>query len=230
VFLRQTQIKFNLGQQYMIESAFSENFVYFALPVLAYLLGSVPFGIVLTRLFAAVDIRDHGSGNIGATNVSRVAGPVVGLLTLVGDILKGAIPVFLALRFVGTFNPPNQAYLAVVALAAFIGHLYPIYLRFKTGGKGVATAAGCFLVLAPYAVLLALAGFILLVWLSGRVSVGSLSAAVILPVTVWFFTGSGYLTIGAAIISALIFIRHRDNIKRLMQGTEPDFRDKKRPQ
>jgi glycerol-3-phosphate acyltransferase PlsY len=197
-----------------------------AFPLIAYLLGSIPWGVVLTRLFTATDIRQQGSGNIGATNVSRVAGPTLGLLTLAGDILKGAVPVFLALKLAGQYQGAHDMFLAIVALAAFFGHLFPLFLKFKGGGKGVATAAGCFIVLSPLACLAALAAFSVLLLCSRRVSAGSLAAAAILPIAVWFSTLSWEITAGAAIMSVSIFIRHVDNIRRMVAGTEPKFKDR----
>ncbi len=200
--------------------------ILWALPLIAYLLGSIPWGLVLTRLFAAGDIRQQGSGNIGATNVSRVAGPTLGLLTFAGDILKGAVPVFIALKLADQYQGVHDMFLAIVAMAAFVGHLYPLFTKFKGGGKGVATTAGCFIVLAPLACLAALAAFILILGLSRRVSAGSLAAAAILPVIAWFSTLSWEITAGAAIMAVFIFIRHIDNIKRLVAGTEPGFKDR----
>ena len=195
-------------------------------PLLAYLLGSIPWGVVLTRLFTSADIRQQGSGNIGATNVSRVAGPALGLLTFTGDILKGAIPVYLALKLAGKYQGVNDFFLTIVCLAAFFGHLYPLFLKFKGGGKGVATTAGCFVILAPLACLAALSAFIAFLLLSRRVSAGSLASAVVLPIAGWFSTHSWEITAGAAIMSVFIIIRHADNIKRLIAGTEPKFKER----
>lgn len=200
--------------------------LFLGLPVLGYLLGSIPWGVVLTRLFTPIDIRSQGSGNIGATNVSRVAGSTLGLLTFIGDVLKGALPVFLALFTSENKTWSNDIYFSIVALAAFAGHLYPLFMKFKGGGKGVATAAGCVVVLAPIACLSALLVFVLFFFVSQRISLGSLSAAVGLPVAVWFTTQSVELTCTAAIMSVFIFIRHTDNIKRLISGSEPKFREK----
>jgi len=197
-----------------------------ALPVFAYLLGSIPWGLIFTRAFSPVDVRRQGSGNIGATNVSRVAGPVPGLLTFAGDVLKGALPVYLTLIFVWNHPGAGDVLLAVVALAAFFGHLYPLYMKFKDGGKGVATCAGCFMVLAPLACLAALLTFILLLFLSRRVSVGSLAASAVLPFGVWLTAASFPISAGALIMAGFIFIRHTDNIKRLIAGTEPKFGSK----
>ena len=194
---------------------------FLVLPVFAYALGSIPWGIVLTRLFTSVDIRREGSGNIGATNVGRIAGPTLGVLTLIGDMLKGAIPVWIA----GVLTTPNslwgEIYISVVSLAAFSGHLYPVYMGFKKGGKVVATAAGCFAVISPVAFVVVTLVFVLFVCWLNMVAVASLAAAAILPVAIWQSTGSGVLTGCAAVTAIIIYFRHKDNIKRLFKGTEP---------
>jgi glycerol-3-phosphate acyltransferase PlsY len=196
------------------------------LTLFAYLLGSIPWGVVWTRMFTSADIKKEGSGNIGATNVSRVAGPGLGLLTLAGDFFKGAFPVYLAVNLAGHHQSVTDFLPAIVALAAFGGHLYPVYSGFKSGGKGVATAAGCYAVLAPMACLSALAVFMALVFASRRVSAGSLAAALVLPVAAWIFTHSWEITACAAVMTVFIFMRHTDNIKRLLSGTEPRFTDR----
>jgi glycerol-3-phosphate acyltransferase PlsY len=200
----------------------SEPLVIIGLPLVAYLLGSIPWGLVLTRLFGAADIRRHGSGNIGATNVARVAGPVLGLATLAADALKGWAPVVLASRLE---LPPSAAapYAAGLALLAILGHMFPAYTRGRGGGKGVATAAGGFFGLAPPAALIALGVFGLFAALTRRVSAGSLAAAAVLPIAVFGVTGSATTGAGAVIAAALIFVRHADNIRRLRAGTEPRF-------
>ena len=202
------------------------SIVYLGLPVCAYLLGAIPWGVVLTRIFTSVDIRKLGSGNIGATNVSRVAGSTLGLLTFIGDLLKGAVPVYLAAIFAAENQGAGDLLPAITSLAAFFGHLYPLFMRFKNGGKGVATCAGCFLVLSPPACLSALLTFLMVVFISRRVSAGSLAAAVVLPCMVWFTTQSPPITVSAFIMAVFIFIRHTDNIKRLIFGNEPVFREK----
>jgi len=196
------------------------------LTVMAYLLGSIPWGVVFTRLFTSLDVRRQGSGNIGATNVSRVAGAKLGLLTFAGDVLKGAFPVYLALTFAWDHPLINDSLPAVVASAAFFGHLYPLFMKFKNGGKGVATCAGCFVVLAPLACLVALLTFSVALLFTRRVSVGSLAAAAVLPIAVWFSTLSVQIALSALIMAVFIFIRHRSNIKRLISGTEPKFSDR----
>ena len=196
------------------------------LVVFAYLFGSIPFGLVLTRLFTSVDIRREGSGNIGATNVRRLAGTPLGILTLVGDVSKGALPVYLAQKVIAAPIIPQEVYVSVVALLAFFGHLYPLYLKLKDGGKGVATAAGALVVISPAAVLIALAAFLLAAVWSNRVSAGSLTTAAALPPAIWWTTGVPVFTVCALIMAVLIYARHRDNIKRLLNGTEPIIRSK----
>jgi len=194
---------------------------FFVLPVFAYMLGSIPWGIVLTRLFTSVDIRCEGSGNIGATNVGRIAGPTLGVMTLIGDMLKGAIPVWIAVVLATPNSLWGEICISLVALAAFSGHLYPVYMRFKKGGKGVATAAGCFAVISPVAFMVVILVFIMFVCWFNRVAVASLAAAAVLPVAVWEATGSSVLTGCAVVTAILIYFRHTDNIKRLLNGMEP---------
>ena len=194
---------------------------YLLLPIFSYLLGSIPIGLILTRLFTPINIRQVGSGNIGATNVGRMAGPGLGVLTLTGDILKGAFPVWLAASMTTPNDVWGALYIALVAFSAFMGHLYPVYLKFKNGGKGVATAAGCFGVISPVALIILVLVFIMFVCWSNRVSIASLSAAAVLPVAIWKATGSEVL-LGCAVLTAIfIYFRHADNIKRLLAGTEP---------
>jgi glycerol-3-phosphate acyltransferase PlsY len=184
---------------------------------MGYLAGSIPWGLLIARRASGADIRRLGSGNIGATNVRRVAGNLPGALTLAGDLLKGAVPVWLAIYRV----PDPGSLAALVALAAFLGHLYPVYLGFCGGGKGVATAAGCFVVLSPAALGASLLVFVLVLWSTARVSAASLAAAASLPAAVWVATGSGMLTSLAVVIGFLIGWRHRANLARMMAGTEP---------
>jgi glycerol-3-phosphate acyltransferase PlsY len=189
----------------------------------AYLLGSVPFGLILTKRFSSVDIRKEGSGNIGATNVRRVAGRKLGALTLAGDMLKGVIPVYLAGTITGCEAGIAGLYVSIVAFAAFLGHIYPVFLKFKDGGKGVATAAGSFLVISPLAFLAAVTVFAAVVHIWRRVSAASLAASAVLPVVVWFAGHSIFHTSCAAVITLFIFVRHRDNIKRLLSDAEPEI-------
>ncbi|HIJ57351.1 MAG TPA: glycerol-3-phosphate 1-O-acyltransferase PlsY [Deltaproteobacteria bacterium] len=196
----------------------------FGLPIVSYLLGSIPWGLILTRRFSGIDVRRNGSGNIGATNVYRLGGARLAILTLAADILKGLIPVWLAVSITPE-SSEGDLFRSAVALAAVLGHLFPIYLRFKEGGKGIAVATGCFLVIAPVACTISIIAFILSVRLSNRVSLASLIASLLLPFTVWMTTGSVPLTGCAGIAAGLIIIRHMPNIKRLISGTEHKFRN-----
>ena len=184
--------------------------------VIAYLVGSIPSGFILGRL-AGVDVRDAGSGNIGATNVARVLGKGRGLLTLLADTAKGFVPVFIGQRL-----GLSDAAVALVAIAAFLGHLYPVFLRFR-GGKGVATAFGALLALAPLATLIMIFIFGAAVLGSRRVSLGSMAAALAAPIALWVFSYSVELVAMSAFLWVMITLRHRDNIKRLLAGTEPRF-------
>lgn len=184
----------------------------------AYLLGSVPFGLLIGRLAAGRDVRKTGSGNIGATNVARTAGKAWGILTLLADGLKGAAPVWLALALW-----PGRPELAHwVGLAVMTGHCFSLYLGFK-GGKGVATALGVFLILAPKAVGLGVAVFVLAVALTKRVSVGSLTAVVAVFGGIWYLGARGSALAASGLMILLIFIRHWANILRLAKGEESRF-------
>ena len=185
----------------------------------AYLLGSVPWGVIISRLFAHSDVREEGSGNIGAYNVYRVAGMKLGIMTLVGDLLKGTVPVLAAIQWMEVPGWKGEVLVCLVALAAIAGHLFPVFLGFK-GGKGVATAAGCLLIISPIVFLICVLVYVLVLCISGYSSAGSLSAAAVLPVAMWLFTNSVPLTGGVVVMALLIFVRHADNIQRLLDGTE----------
>ena len=186
----------------------------YLLVLFAYLLGSVPTGFILGSL-AGVDVRKAGSGNVGATNVARVVGKRHGILTLVADIAKGVIPI--AVAFSLGLTPTATA---LVGIAAFLGHLYPVFLRFQ-GGKGVATALGVFLGLAPWATLVLVAIFVLVLLATRVVSLSSMLAAAFAPIVFWFFFHSPILTGTSLFIAVMIILRHRGNIQRLLLGTEP---------
>jgi acyl phosphate:glycerol-3-phosphate acyltransferase len=190
---------------------------------LAYLLGSIPFGLILAKAFGGRDVRKSGSGNIGATNVARVAGTAAGVSTLLLDTAKGAVAVWLA----GRFSDHSATMLILGGIAALLGHCFPVWLRFK-GGKGVATALGLFLVLAPWAALGALAFFVLVVALWRYVSLGSVAAAAAMPLLVYFFWAPGHapplvIIFGTLFASALVVFKHDANLQRLVDGTESKF-------
>jgi len=186
--------------------------------LLAYLIGAIPTGVILTRITGNKDIRQSGSGNIGATNVYRVAGRMLGVLTLVGDCLKGALPLVVAMQFFAL----TDSMVALIALAAFLGHCYPIYLGFK-GGKGVATALGTFLVISPHSILFALFLFLFVLWKWRYISLSSISAAAIIPLLVISLERSLPLFIASLIIAGIVIWRHRSNIDRLRSGSESRF-------
>jgi glycerol-3-phosphate acyltransferase PlsY len=191
------------------------------LVLFAYFLGSIPMGVVLTKLFGNVDPRTRGSKNIGATNVYRTAGKKLGVLTLLGDILKGVIPVVLARATLD-----SQLWIGAVALIAFLGHLFPIFLGFK-GGKGVATGLGIFIALSPLPTLLAAVVFVLVVFKWRYISLGSLAAAAAFVVFLALLDPNKIYIPFAFVVAALIFYRHRENIERLMTGRENKFGAKK---
>ncbi len=191
----------------------------FFLLIAAYLIGAIPTGVILTKLAGGEDIRNAGSGNIGATNVYRVAGRKLGIITLVGDCLKGVIPLAIA---IWGFHLSEMG-VALVALAAFIGHCYPVYLGFK-GGKGVATALGIFLILSPLSVLCVLGVFVLVLWRWRYISLASISAAAAIPLLILLFEGSATLFGATLLIAALVIWKHRANIERLRAGTENKFK------
>jgi len=183
----------------------------------AYLLGSIPTGLLLGKAYG-IDVRKEGSGNIGATNLYRTVGRKVGVMTLAGDCLKGLLPVLAV-----TYSSLPSEYAAWVGLAAFCGHVFSVFLRFK-GGKGVATALGVFLALSPLAVAFALGVFIVLMLIWRYVSLGSITAAAVMPLAVWLLGGGRVLILVTMLIAAVVIIRHIENIKRLVSGTENRFK------
>jgi glycerol-3-phosphate acyltransferase PlsY len=195
----------------------------FLIPFAAYLLGSIPFGLLLAKLLGGADVRKAGSGNIGATNVARVAGLVAGMLTLILDAGKGAAAVLLA----GRLSNESATWMMIAALAALVGHCFSVWLKFK-GGKGVAAAAGVFLVLCPPAFLGAVILFVLIVLLWRYVSLGSISAAAAMPLLIYFFWAPHHapplvITFGTLAAALLIVYKHNGNLRRLVEGTEPKF-------
>jgi acyl phosphate:glycerol-3-phosphate acyltransferase len=194
----------------------------FLLISLGYVVGSLPTGVLLARR-VGIEVQSAGSGNIGATNVARTAGRILGVLTLVGDLLKGLLPVLLA-RALGE----GAAVQGAVAVAAIAGHAFSIFLRFG-GGKGVATGFGALLALGSVAALPALGVFVLVVAGSRIVSLASLSAAASAPVFLWLLDHPPAVIASAVVISALIFSRHHENIRRLLAGIEGRFEPRSGP-
>jgi len=186
-----------------------------------YLLGSVPTGLLLAKLFGKTDPRHAGSQNIGATNIYRTAGKKLGLLTLAGDVLKGVIPTGIAMRLAGEqWGLPSDVWIAVAGLSPIVGHIFPIFLGFK-GGKGVATALGIYLPISPIAVLIEFFIFAGIVWRLRYVSLGSITCVITIPVLIAFFrSDSQAYFVLSVIIAGLVIYRHQANISRLLQGTE----------
>jgi glycerol-3-phosphate acyltransferase PlsY len=206
--------------------------------IVAYLLGSIPFGYLLVRIFRGEDIRESGSGNIGATNVARTGSKWLAIATLVLDALKGYLAVAHVFLFahdhadeVAQAGPHFLYTLAALAgLCAILGHMFPVWLRFK-GGKGVATAVGAFLAIAPTAVLVTLALFVAIVAVTRYVSLGSIVGAAVFPFAAWWLNPqarSPEVMLLLAAASLLVIIRHKDNIRRLLAGDENRFGNHKK--
>lgn len=208
--------------------------LYIIVAVMAYLLGSIPFGYLLVRIFRGQDIRQTGSGNIGATNVVRSGAKGLGIATLVLDALKGAAAVGIASAIAAskynlcgdflrhTCVPPLRL-MSAAALFAVLGHMFPVWLNFK-GGKGVATALGVFCVLFPKAILVSLAIFILVVAITRFVSLGSILGAVAFPIAAYFLHSPDSVSLAlTAAIALIVVLKHHQNIRRLLSGTENRF-------
>ena len=181
--------------------------------LVAYALGSVPWGVVIAKTFCGIDPRTDGSKSTGATNVSRLCGFRYGVATLACDLLKGAVPVWIALRL-----SPSPLFVSLVAVAAVLGHVFSCFMHFR-GGKAVATSIGVFLPLAFWPLLGSCALCMLVIWRSGFVSLGSLSLVASLPVFL-AFTGAWQWLPLSLCLCAIVFVKHRENIGRLRAGTE----------
>ena len=206
----------------------SPGATYVVVAVIAYLFGSIPFGYLLVRVFRGSDIRQSGSGNIGATNVARSGAKGLAIFTLLFDVLKGFAAVLIAEMI--TSGPNSALYTgrtyavaAFAALFAIIGHMFPVWLRFH-GGKGVATGVGAFFALAPAQVGIAVAIFLIVVALTRYVSLGSIVATAAFPVLVWFWRFQHpFVFLPLVLAAVLIIVRHGSNIRRLLAGTEHRF-------
>ncbi|HET7752490.1 MAG TPA: glycerol-3-phosphate 1-O-acyltransferase PlsY [Anaeromyxobacteraceae bacterium] len=186
---------------------------------LGYLAGSIPFGVVLGRLVAGVDVRTVGSGNIGASNVARAAGKGTGIVVLLLDALKAVLPM-LATRAILAPDPSANTWATLVGLAAFLGHIFPVWLGFK-GGKGVATALGVFAVLAPLPTVLAVGAFAVAFALTRVPAVGSLAGTAVCTAGVFAIYGGRSVVAWAALVVAVLVVwRHRSNLARLRKGAE----------
>ena len=191
--------------------------------LIAYVLGSIPNALWVGKTFKNIDVREHGSKNTGSTNAARVLGPKLGVFTLILDILKGALPTYLGIvlgaNLLTRITGIDKLDIIVIGMAAILGHTFSLFLKFK-GGKAVATTLGVFLVLVPYAILILLVVFFVIFGLTKYVSLASIVSAVALPITVYLTTRHIPLTILGIIIGLLVIIRHKENIKRLINGTE----------
>jgi acyl phosphate:glycerol-3-phosphate acyltransferase len=205
--------------------------LYFIVAIVGYLLGSIPFGFVLVKVFRGEDVRSTGSGNIGATNVARTGSKGLAVATLALDTIKGIAAVAIAAAVAyssynncsdGPCTQPTRL-MAFAALAAVLGHMFPVWLKFK-GGKGVATALGVFLVLFPKAILVSLALFIFVVIATRYVSLGSILAAIAFPAAAYFLGSSDWESLlPVCLISLLVVLKHHANIGRLLAGNENRF-------
>jgi glycerol-3-phosphate acyltransferase PlsY len=189
----------------------------------AYLLGAFPSSYVVARIVRGIDLREHGSGNLGATNAYRVLGWKAATPVFIIDIFKGWLPAFFFEKWDGA---PDWRWALAYGAAAIVGHVFSVYVKFK-GGKGVATGAGVFIALAPVAVLIGLVIFAALVLITGTVSIGSIAAAATLPVSVWLLDAPVEVLALALALSLFVIYAHRANIRRLLKGQEPSFRKKK---
>jgi acyl phosphate:glycerol-3-phosphate acyltransferase len=199
------------------------NLVYL-IPVVAYLLGSIPFGLLIVKLTAGRDIRDVGSGNIGAANVARNAGKGAGALTLLLDAAKGYAAVWLA----AYVTHSSIRWMMIAAMCAVVGHIFPVWLKLR-GGKGVATGLGVFILISWHAVVLAVALWIIVVFFWHYASLGSIAAAAALPVFMYVLYARGFappdiVTFGTTFIVSLVLIKHIPNIQRLLAGEEPKIK------
>src|SRR6266704_2971925 len=198
------------------------------IPFAAYLLGAVPFGLLLAKLLGGADVRKSGSGNIGATNVARVVGPLAGILTLVFDTAKGAAAVWLA----GRITNESATWMMAAAFTVLLGHCFPVWLKFK-GGKGVATALGVFLALSPLAAVSALLLFVLCVAYWRYVSLGSVAEAAAMPLLIYFLWAPHHsppiiVDVGTLAIALLVIYKNDGNTPGIVEGTEVRFAIDKR--
>jgi len=180
---------------------------------LAYLLGSIPFSLIIARLFKGIDIRNHGSGNIGATNVLRTVGKKEAALALIADVLKGVLPVLFTVFVL------EEVWIAATAVFVVLGHVFPIFAGLK-GGKGVATSLGALIVIIPAGVIVSLIVWFLVLIVFRYASLASISAAIALPAICWGLTTPLAFTAAASINAVIIILKHTGNIKRLITGTE----------
>ena len=193
--------------------------LFFVLFILAYLVGSIPNALWIGKMFKNIDVREFGSGNVGATNATRVLGWKLGVMVLIFDAFKGMIFIIIA-RILGL----EDIYVVLIGLAAILGHSYSIYLKFK-GGKAVATSLGVMLVLIPKVVMILIIVFLLIVIISGYVSLASISVAGLLPILSYIMYNN-IIALLSLVVGILVIWRHKYNIKNLLEGKEDKFYDK----
>ncbi|WP_339011912.1 glycerol-3-phosphate 1-O-acyltransferase PlsY [Fusobacterium animalis] len=191
---------------------------FFCLIILSYFFGAIPSGVWIGKIFKNIDVRDYGSKNSGATNSYRVLGAKLGIAVLIIDVLKGFIPLYIASKFNLAYND-----LVILGLVAILAHTFSCFISFK-GGKGVATSLGVFLFLAPVITLILLIIFILVVYFTKYISLGSITAAFLLPIFTFFTHRDTYLFTLSVVIAIFVIYRHKTNISRLLSGTENKFK------
>ena len=191
---------------------------FFCLIILSYFFGAIPSGVWIGKIFKNIDVRDYGSKNSGATNSYRVLGAKLGIAVLIMDVLKGFIPLYIASKFNLAYND-----LVILGLVAILAHTFSCFISFK-GGKGVATSLGVFLFLAPVITLILLVIFILVVYFTKYISLGSITAAFLLPIFTFFTHRDTYLFTLSVVIAIFVIYRHKTNISRLLSGTENKFK------
>ena len=191
---------------------------FFCVIILSYFFGAIPSGVWRGKIFKNIDVRDYGSKNSGATNSYRVLGAKLGIAVLIIDVLKGFIPLYIASKFNLAYND-----LVILGLVAILAHTFSCFISFK-GGKGVATSLGVFLFLAPVITLILLVIFILVVYFTKYISLGSITAAFLLPIFTFFTHRDTYLFTLSVVIAIFVIYRHKTNISRLLSGTENKFK------
>ena len=191
---------------------------FFCLILLTYFIGAIPSGVWIGKAFKGIDVRDYGSKNSGATNSYRILGAKLGVIVLVMDIIKGFVPLYIASKFDLKYND-----LVILGLVAILAHTFSCFISFK-GGKGVATSLGVFLFLIPVITLILLVIFILIVYFTKYISLGSITAAFLLPIFTFFTHRDSYLFALSIIIGIFVIYRHKTNISRLLSGTENKFK------
>ena len=185
--------------------------------ILSYVIGAIPTGVWLGKILKNKDVRNYGSKNSGATNCYRVLGKKIGIAVLVGDVLKGFLPLLIASKYL-----PNKNLLIILGLVSILAHTYSVFIAFK-GGKGVATSLGVFLYFIPKIIILLVAIFAMIVYFTKYISLGSVTVAILLPIFVFMMNDNFYLFLLSLIVSIFVIYRHKENILRLLNGTENKF-------